>query len=605
MARRSVVVAFVICGLLVAAAGGLLLTTSDHLVDPVAYSVQVRLMTLGALAAALYWLVWRPGNRLGPALLALAIASLALSLQGASQPVVHSIGVLADPFVHLLIYYAVFLFPAGRLGVPERVALAGVWVYVLVGFAPWFLFSPVISGGSPLAGCNEACPSNGLMIADRPTIAAGLGTNLPYLVIAVLGVVLACLVYRLVTATRPRLRTLLPVYIPALMLTIPVLADNGVFVGLVQLDPSTLDKADWMETLGYIVLPYGFLLAVVLAAFFAAAALKTIGRQLDQNPSSARLRTILADALDDPSLELAFNVRQTGEPGDPAGGFFVDSRGEPFDPARLGDGQSATALLRHGTTVAYIVHDTALETDPELVQAAGHSVLLALESGRLEAELQSQTAELLASRGRIVAAGEAERRKIERDLHDGAQQRLMAIQVKLELLRSRIDDPELVSELDEIAGDATAAVADLRSLAHGIYPTVLLERGVGDAVRSAARTAVIDVDVVDSGIGRCAPAVEAAIYFCSVEAIQNATKHAGPRAHLTITLERRDDEVVFAFADDGVGFDPDEVLDGFGLESIRDRIGALGGEVEVTSTSGGGTTVRGHVPSAAPVVTAS
>jgi len=605
IARRGALVAFAVCGFLAAAGGGLLLATSDHLVDPLAYGIQVALMVVGTVGAALYWLVWRPGNRLGPALLALALATLGLSLQGASQPVIHSIGVLADAFVHVLIYYAVFIFPQGRLaGRLEKAVLAGVLLYFLVGFAPWFLFSPVISGGAPLAGCNELCPPNGLMIADRPSLAAGFGTDISYVVIAALGGALACFAYRLATASRPRKRALVPVYIPAVMLTVPVLANNGVFVGLVHLDPDTLSRAGWVETVGYILFPYGFLLAVVQAAFFAAAALKKIGGQLGTNPSSARLRAILAEALDDPSLELAFDVRQAGAIGDLAGGFFVDSRGDPCDPMRVGAAQSATALERHGSTVAYIVHDTALETDPELVQAAGHSVLLALESGRLEAELQSQTAELLASRGRIVAASEAERRKIERDLHDGAQQRLMAIQVKLELLRSRIDDPEIASRLEEIADDATAAVADLRGLAHGIYPAVLRERGLGDALRAVARTAVINVDVIDPGIGRCAPAVEAAVYFCAIEAIQNATKHAGPGTHLTISLGQRDDDVVFAFVDDGVGFDPLEATGGVGLASIRDRIGAVGGEVEVTSTPGEGTAIRGGVPRAAPVVTA-
>ena len=128
---------------------------------------------------------------------------------------------------------------------------------------------------------------------------------------------------------------------------------------------------------------------------------------------------------------------------------------------------------------------------------------------------------------------------------------------------------------------------------------MLRERGLGDALRSAGRTAAIDVDVIDPGIGLCAPAVEAAVYFCSIEAIQNAIKHAGPRAHVTIALGRRGDDVVFAFLDDGVGFDLREETDGVGLESIRDRIGAVGGDVEVTSTPGGGTAIRGHVPRAA------
>jgi len=260
-----------------------------------------------------------------------------------------------------------------------------------------------------------------------------------------------------------------------------------------------------------------------------------------------------------------------------------------------------TAVRRSGETVAYIVHDAALESDPELVQAAGLSILFALENGRLEAELQSKTAELRTSRRRIAAASEAERRKIERDLHDGAQQRLMSIQIKLALARERVDDPELASELDEIGEDASAAVDELRALAHGIYPTVLRERGLADSLRSLARTAPIQIEVIDAGIGRCAPAVEAAVYFCLLEAIQNAMKHAGPGARLTVTLDRRAGDIRFGVLDDGAGFNPGQRSEGIGLQSMRDRIDALGGELELVSAPAAGTHVRGTVPDKATV----
>ena len=297
----------------------------------------------------------------------------------------------------------------------------------------------------------------------------------------------------------------------------------------------------------------------------------------------------MAEVLDDPPLELAFEVGHGSE-------LFVDSRGDPIDATRARPGRSSTGLRRHGQTVAYIVHDVALETDPELVQAVGQSILLGLDNGRLESELQSKTSELRTSSGRIVAAGEAERRKLERDLHDGAQQRLVAIQIKLALLRDRVDEPGLASELDEIGNDASAAVDELRNLAHGIYPTVLRERGIGDGLRAYTRTAPIRVDVFDGGVGRCAPAVEAAVYFCSLEAIQNAAKHAGPGARVTVTLERRGNDIQFEVGDDGVGFDVGEKSDGIGLLSIRDRIGAAGGELEIVSSRGNGTRVRGAVP---------
>jgi len=255
--------------------------------------------------------------------------------------------------------------------------------------------------------------------------------------------------------------------------------------------------------------------------------------------------------------------------------------------------------MRRGQTLAYILHDAALDTDPELVQAAGQAVVLALENGRLEADLQSKTAELLLSSGRVAAAGAAERRKLERELHDGAQQRLLTIQIKLALLRERLDNPDLAAALEQIGDDATVAAEELRNLAHGIYPVDLREGGIGEGLRSCARSAPVPIHVVDDGLGRCAPEVEAAVYFCSLEAIQNAVKHAGRGARVRVTLERVGETVQFSVDDDGVGFAPGEVGEGIGLLSMRERIGDIGGELEIDTSPGGGTVSGGsyrHTP---------
>jgi signal transduction histidine kinase len=471
----------------------------------------------------------------------------------------------------------------------EKALLAAVGWAVIVSFVPWFFFSPVVSGGAPLAGCNSNCPGNALMIADRPGVAAGFGKTEEYIGALVTAAIALGFCFRLATASGPRRRTLLPVYVPALFVTIPFSVSYAQKAGLIKLDANAVNDVGWLLTAGRTALTFGFLVAIWQAMLFAGVALKKIVGRLGEEADAVRLRAVVADALDDPTLELAFEVNR-------GSGFFVDSRGDPIDATSPVAGRSATPLRRHGETVAYIQHDAALETDPELVMAAGHSVLLALESGRLESELRSKTEELRRSSGRIVAAGEAERRKIERDLHDGAQQRLTAIQIKLELLRERSDAHALASELDEIVDDANAAVEDLRSLAHGIYPTVLLERGLADGVRSLARTLPIEVDVVDRGIERCSPPIEGTVYFCLLEAIQNTMKHAGPGARATVTLDRIEDDVLFEVADDGPGFRPEDASGGIGLTSMRDRVGAVGGEIEIVSSAGVGTAVRGTVP---------
>jgi signal transduction histidine kinase len=203
---------------------------------------------------------------------------------------------------------------------------------------------------------------------------------------------------------------------------------------------------------------------------------------------------------------------------------------------------------------------------------------------------------LTARRALTLAAATHEREQIERNLHDGAQQRLMAIQIKLALLRDETTDPKLESKIDEIGRDASTAIDDLRDLVHSVYPPVLRERGLTDALRSYARNAVIRVDVVDSGIGRYPAFTESAVYFCVLEAIQNVVKHAGDDARVSVTLACQDGELNFVVLDDGSGFDPDERTDGMGLTNMHDRLTQAGGRLTIRSSAGRGTAVEGNVP---------
>jgi hypothetical protein len=201
-----------IVGLVTGLGACVLVGTSDHLVDPLEYGLLLVDVIVGTAAVAVYWLVRRPGNRTALILLALATASAGISLQGASSPLLHSIGVLFDPVVFVIGYYAVFAFPYGRLVSPlDKLLVGASLVAALTSFLPWFLFSPYVAGASPLAHCNAACPRNALMIADRPSIAAGLGRAEEILVVVIAAAIVAAIVYRLDTATRPRRRALLPV----------------------------------------------------------------------------------------------------------------------------------------------------------------------------------------------------------------------------------------------------------------------------------------------------------------------------------------------------------------------------------------------------------
>jgi signal transduction histidine kinase len=588
--RRGGLIAIGVGGLVAAVGGGLLVATSDHLLDPVAFGLQLALMMVGTVSAALYWLVRRPGNRLGWALLALAGVTAVATLQGASAPVLHTVGVVSEVAIFLLTYYVIFAFPDGRVGgLFEKALLAGFSLYFLVAFGPYLFFSPYLSGGAPLAGCGAACPDNAFTIADNPTVAASFGSDMSYWVIALMAATIACLLYRLATATGPRRRALVPVYVPALMLTVPVLVFHGIATQHLSLDPETISDVGWVLTVGRTLLPYGFLLAVVQATFFAAAALKTIVGRMSGSPSASQLRAILADALDDPSLEIAFKV-------DPAGGF-VDSSGTAVEPPPAGP--TATPVGRNGDTVAVIEHDAALNADPELVDVAGQALLLALENDRLANELQLANAELRATRARIVSAGDSERRKIERDLHDGAQQHLVALRIKVGLA-GELADPHVARRLADVGTELEEILEELRDLAQGLYPPALRLFGLREALAGVARRSSPPAALEAATIGRYSENVEAAVYFCCMEGLQNVGKHAGAGAHAVIRLWQRDGRLCFEIADDGVGCDVDSALgSGSGYTNMTDRMAAVGGTVALESTPGRGTTVRGSLPAVA------
>jgi signal transduction histidine kinase len=233
--------------------------------------------------------------------------------------------------------------------------------------------------------------------------------------------------------------------------------------------------------------------------------------------------------------------------------------------------------------------DAVVAEDPELLDAAGQATLVAVEHGHLEDKLQ-------VSMSRLVEAGDAERRRIQRDLHDSAQQRLVALRVHLGLAAESLGDRPETAVVQRLGSEVDAALDELRSVAHGLYPPVLARRGVPDALRAAARGSPVPVRIADDGFGRQSAAVENTIYFCCLEALQNAGKHAGQHATVDVRLVSTDGELRFTIADDGAGFDPATVVDGAGLSNIADRVAAAGGTVRIDSAPGLGTRVEARLP---------
>ena len=280
------------------------------------------------------------------------------------------------------------------------------------------------------------------------------------------------------------------------------------------------------------------------------------------------------------------------------------------DPAVTGSTRVAP-IAHSGELLGLIVCErpsdraTFMEDDDQALTELARQVGLALHNVQLDTalqesleELRETNNELRASRVRIVAAGDAERRKLERNLHDGAQQHLVALAVKLRLAKDAVvDDPEdAEAMIDEIRGDLQEAITELRSLAHGIYPPLLVSGGLSEALPAAAARAALPT-VTELSVGRHEQDVEAAVYFCCVEALQNAGKHAGDSATAIIEVWEDDAGLHWQVSDDGLGLDRTGGSHaGHGFVNMRDRMGAFGGTVDVVSSPLGGTTIRGRVP---------
>ena len=581
-----------VIGAALGVAGATLVATSDHFARPGAYGLFIANLVIGQFLVAFYWLRQRPGDRTGLLLLALGFVNLGKALQGASSGLLYTVGVLFESLVVILGFYLVFAFPDGRLTRRvDKILLGAIALIVVWKTIPENVFAPTVSSQHQLGACDAACPENPFMIADRPALASRSGGPDAYVAAALMIVTAGVLIVRLFDATPARRRMLVPIYAPALILVFTIGAVQAASVGLFDPGSTTRGVLAWALVITRSTWAYGFLLALLFASTAAGVALKRMLAQLGPDASATRLRTVLADALGDPSLELGFRIGP-----DDGERSFVDSRGRWIVPAHVGPGRTTTPVEKDGQTVAVIVHDDGLNRDPELVRSAGRVLQLAVQNDRLERDLESAVAELWASRSRIASARDAERRRIERDLHDGAQQRLVALRIKLELLGESIrNEPDHgAAMLGELGSVAEAALEEMRSLAHGVYPALLVDRGLEEALGALGDSTPVATTVKAVGLGRYTPEIESAVYFCCVEALQNVAKHAHARsASISVVANGTLD---FEVRDDGGGFAEEETRAGAGFTNMRDRLAVVGGRLEVQSRPGAGTSVRGTVP---------
>jgi signal transduction histidine kinase len=297
------------------------------------------------------------------------------------------------------------------------------------------------------------------------------------------------------------------------------------------------------------------------------------------------VRELLAERLGDRSLNIAYWL--------PEREIFVDDAGRQVTLPDPGSGRAWTAVDRGGVRLAAIVHDAELDASPELVTAAGGGAARAVDNERLKAELHARVEELRVSRLRIVEAADDARRRIERNLHDGAQQQLVSLALDLRMLKARLADSGLSSTVDQIGEKLAVALAELREFARGIHPAFLAERGLGAAVEALVARAPLNIETEIVLDERLPAPVEAAAYYVISEGLTNVIRYA-ETSNAWVHVSREGGEVVVRVSDDGKG---GAVIEGgTGLRGLIERVQVLDGRLGVSSPPGGGTTLEAHIP---------
>ena len=448
----------------------------------------------------------RPDHRTGRLMIAVGLAVLTAGLQFSDAALPFLLGALVDALIVALLVHLLLAFPTGRLqDGAARVVVAAGYVMATVLHVPQLLLG---SG----YGCEEDCPSNPIEVADAPDAVDAFALLETVVELGVIVAATVLLVRRRRGASRAERRGLDPV----LLLGAVIVALGGISLVLES-------KAAQLAFLSaFALLPAAFLLGLARSRVFRTAAVGRLIAGLTADSSPASVRDALRAALGDPALEVGYWL--------PEDERYVDGDGGPL----AADGRAVTEIGSGDRRVGALVHAPALRDDPELLREAASAAALAIENGRLEAELRARLEALRASRARIVEAGDAERRRLTRDLHDGAQQRLVSLQIDLQLARERWEEqPAAARELVERAiGNAEAAVGELRELAAGIHPAVLAQRGLDAAVEALATRAPLPVEFETQLGGRPPSAVETAAYFVVAEALTNVAKYAerDPRA---------------------------------------------------------------------------
>jgi signal transduction histidine kinase len=524
----------------------------------------------------------RPGNRFGALFAAVGFTYLLGSLTASDDPAVFTIGVVLANLFFVAFAQMLLSYPDGRLQERWHAWLLGAgYALCIVGPLPQLLWGWT---DRMRESCPD-CPESVLLIERNDTLRDVFNAIHSAIGVVIVATVLVILIRRWRAATAPQRRAMAPIlWSGVAMLVLLGSALGSDVAGISRLT----DVLGWLGLLVFASVPWVFLIGLVRSRVARAGAVSELLLRLGEAPGTGTLRARLADALGDRSLQLVFWLDDKR--------CWVDADGHPFalpagdDPAR-----GWTAVELEGRRVGAIVHDRTLSDEPELLGSVTAAAGLAMENERLQAQLRARVEELRASRARIVEAGTQERRRLERNLHDGAQQRLVALSLTLRLAQTKVaKDPEKAVEMLAAAQEElTLAQAELRELARGIHPAVLSDRGLGAALEALAGRAPIEVDLAELPSDRLPEPIEAAAYFVVAEALTNVVKYAHA-SQATVRVARMNGSAVVEVADDGIGgADPDR---GSGLRGLADRVSALDGRMVLDSPAGSGTRLRAEIP---------
>jgi signal transduction histidine kinase len=529
-------------------------------------------------------IAWRrlPERRIGPISIAVGFAWFVGSYGQSGSTLIRYLAESFQGWFVPLMAWLALAYPSGR--VRSRAGRA-----VLVA---WFALQAAWTGARlalliPLAWypC-PTCPESATAFAWTQSVVETIGPGFGILFSLCGAATVIVLARRLVRETPVGRRRLLPVALAATLISgilVAVEVERAIGAGLF---PHGVTSAV-LNALSIGVA--AAVLAGLLAEQASRSAVADVVGSLDDGSSVRSLQAALAAALGDESIRvLAW---------DAASATYLDEHGMPTARPEPDERHGVMALGDPASPLAVVVHDVALRDDPGLASAVRAAVRLHVQNARLEAEVRRQLEDVRASRARLVEASETERRRLERDLHDGAQQRLVGLALDVRRAQTRLGadaDPALVAALVDAATDVRLAIEELRELARGIHPSILTEGGLGPALESLATRSRIPVELADELAGsRFAPAVEGTAYFVVAEGLTNAVRASGA-ALLRVHASQNDGTLRVEVADEGAGgADPAR---GTGLRGLDDRVRAIGGTLRIESREGAGTRVIAELP---------